>query len=269
MTTTRQHGTVGPMLKVWRQRRGRSQENLALQVGVSTRHLSFVETGRAKPSPEVLLALAAGLDVPLRERNALLLAAGYAPRYRETALDDHTMTRVRRTVERLLDRHSPYPGAVLDRQWNVVLANAAASRMTQHVPPELRGPQTNAFRLCLHPDGLARYTLNFGELADFLLEQLHRLRARAHDDDVEHLAKELLAYPNVAARDSSRHTALDGEPLLLVPWQLDINGARESYLITLTKFATPQDITLDELTIELFYPADDATEAALRAAECD
>lgn len=257
------------MLKDWRQRRGRSQENLALQVGVSTRHLSFVETGRAKPSPEVLLALAAGLDVPLRERNTLLLAAGYAPRYRETALDDHTMAHVRRTLERLLDRHSPYPGAVLDRHWNVVLVNAAANRMTQHVPPEVLGPPTNVFRLCLHPEGLAKDTLNFGELADFLLRQLQQLRTRAHDDDVEQLANELLAYPNVAVRDHSRHATLGGEPLLLVPWQLDINGVRQSYLITLTKFATPQDITLDELTVELFYPADDATETALRASSED
>ena len=257
------------MLKDWRQRRGRSQENLALDVGVSTRHLSFVETGRAKPSPEVLLALAAGLDVPLRERNTLLLAAGYAPRYRETALDDHTMTRVRHTLERLLNRHSPYPGAVLDRHWNVVLANPAANRMTQHVPPELLGPPTNVFRICLHPDGLARYTLNFGELAGFLLEQLRRLRDQTRDDEVEHLAKELVTYPNLAALDRSRQTPHNGEPLLLVPWQLDIDGVRQSHLITLTKFATPQDITLDELTIELFYPADDATDAALRKADSD
>jgi transcriptional regulator with XRE-family HTH domain len=269
MTTAREHGGVGPLLKGWRQRRGRSQENLALQVGVSTRHLSFVETGRAKPSPEVLLALAAGLDIPLRERNTLLLAAGYAPRYRETALDDHTMTHIRRALQRLLDRHSPYPGAVLDRQWNVVMANEAANRMTHPIPRDLLGPPMNVFRLCLHPNGLARHTLNFGQLADFLLDQLHRMRGRAHDDDVEHLAKEVLAYPNVAARDSSRQAALDGEPLLLVPWQLDINGVRQSYLVTLTKFATPQDITLDEITIELFYPADDPTEAALRAAEID
>ena len=144
------------MVKDWRVRRRRSQLDLAYAVGVSPRHLSFVETGRSKPSPELLLALADGLDVPLRERNVFLVAAGYAPRYSETSLDSAAMTKARAALQRLLDTHNPYPGVVIDRQWNVVLANEAASLLTIALPEHLLGPPLNVFRACLHPDGLAR-----------------------------------------------------------------------------------------------------------------
>ena len=138
MTTTLPRSTAGPLVRDWRLRRRRSQMNLALEVGVSPRHLSFVETGRSKPSPELLLALADRLDVPLRERNTLLLAAGYAPRYQQTSLDDRVMTRVRAALQRMLDSHDPYPGVVIDRLWNVVLANDATRRLASSLPPELR-----------------------------------------------------------------------------------------------------------------------------------
>jgi transcriptional regulator with XRE-family HTH domain len=255
---------VGRLLRDWRLRRGQTQMGLAFDIGVSARHLSFVETGRSKPSPELLIALAEGLEIPLRERNTLLLAAGYAPRYRETTLSHSSMTRVHLALQRLLQGHSPYPGVVLDRQWNSVLANDAASQMLAGLPDEVIGPPANVFRVCLHPDGLASRTLNFDELAAFLIAQLHRLRMLSGDPRVELIAEEVISYPNVAALGGWRHRTVAAEPALLVPWLLRIGGTEYSFFVTLTKFATPQDITLDELTVELFYPADDATEAVLR-----
>ena len=257
------HRPVGPLVRAWRLRRGRSQLDLALAVGMSTRHLSFIENSRATPSPEVILALAEGLDIPLRDRNTLLLAAGYAPRYPETGLEHPDMARVHAALGRLLAIHQPCPAVVLDREWNTVLANDAAGRMVEGLPPAILGPPANVFRLCLHPDGLASRTVNFPEHAAFLLGQLDKLRARSPDPAVEAIAREVFAYPNVVPLRSLRQHAPADQPDLLIPWRLRIGDAIHSYFITLTKFATPQDITLDELTIELFYPADNATGAAL------
>jgi transcriptional regulator with XRE-family HTH domain len=239
---------------------------LALDVGVSPRHLSFVETGRSKPSPELLLALADGLEVPLRERNAFLLAAGYAPRYPRTAFGDAQLSQVRGSLWHLLESHDPYPGTVIDRLWNSVMSNQAAVRMVDGLPDELVGPPTNVFRVCLHPDGLAPRTLNFPEWAGYLLGQLRRLVVLTADPAVEDLANEVAQYPTVAALGSGRHSAPTDEPALLIPWRLELAGIEHSLFTTLTTFGTPQDITLDELSVELFYPADQATEAALRAA---
>lgn len=146
---------IGDLLREWRDRRKRSQLDLALEAGVSARHLSFVETGRSRPSPELVLALAEHLDVPLRERNTMLLAAGFAPRYSQTSLDDPATARVRVALQRMLDAQNPYPGVVIDRQWNVLLSNEAAMALTVGIPAHVFEPQLNVFRLCLHPDGLA------------------------------------------------------------------------------------------------------------------
>ena len=259
--------TVGPLVRDWRVRRRRSQLDLAHAVGVSPRHLSFVETGRSKPSPELLLALAEGLEVPLRERNTMLVAAGYAPRYRETALDATAMTRARTALQRMLDTHHPYPGVVIDLQWNVVLANAAAGLFTSGLPPELHGPPLNVFRACLHPDGLARATLNFDEWANYLVGQLHRTALLTDDSELNRLAEEIDGYRNVVdVRTRHREAAFD-EPSLLVPLRLAVDGIELSLFTTLTTFGTPQDITLSELAVELFFPADDATDEWLRAAD--
>ena len=175
---------AGPLLREWRGRRRRSQMDLALEAGVSPKHLSFVETGRSRPSPELLLTLARHLDVPLRERNSLLLAAGYAPRYHETAIDDPASQRVRASLERLLRTHDPYPGVVLNRRWDIVLANDAALQMIGSVPAELLQPVPNVFRFSLHPAGVAAITLNFDEWATYLLAQLRRLVASTGDADL-------------------------------------------------------------------------------------
>lgn len=261
MTTTLAEPPVGRLLREWRQRRRRSQLDLALDVGVSTRHLSFVETGRSRPSAELIVALTDQLDVPLNDRNAFLLAAGYAPRYRRTALDDAAMSRIRVSLQRLLDSHDPYPGIAIDRSWNVVIANRAAQRFTAGLPLELAGPPMNVFRACLHPDGLARQTLNFPDWAAYLVGKLRRIETEAADDDVTALANEVEAYPTI---QSLAQRAAHAEPQLLVPWELQLGTDRLSLFTTLTTFGTPRDITLEELSVELFYPSDDATEVWLR-----
>lgn len=257
---------VGTLLRHWRTRRGRSQMALALDVGVSPRHLSFVETGRSRPSAELLLALSEELSVPLRERNVLLLAAGYAPRYTESALGDAALGRVRAALQRMLDTHHPYPGVVIDRAWNIVLANRAAEALVADLPPHLLGPPVNVFRACLHPDGLAARTRNFAEWSAYLLEQLSRSAALTGDPALSRLLDEVMAYPTVAGGAVQSRPAAD-EPTLLVPLQLDAGGGRElSLFTTLTTFGTPRDITLAELSVELFFPADDASDALLRQA---
>src|SRR4051794_28598919 len=259
--------TVGPLVRDWRTRRRRSQLDLALEVGVSPRHLSFVETGRSRPSPELLLAVAEHLDVPLRERNTLLLAAGYAPRYPQTPLDDDSMARVRATLQRLLAAHDPYPGVVVDRAWNIVVANAAAGALVAGLPASVTTPRLNVFRVCLHPDGLAGRTTNFPEWSAYLLGELHRAATASADPELAALAAEIAAYPNIEPSAGWRHGSPDGELPLLVPLQLQLQtGSGElSMFTTITTFGTPQDVTLSELAVELFYPADDDTERALRA----
>jgi transcriptional regulator with XRE-family HTH domain len=248
---------AGLLLRQWRQRRQLSQLDLALGVGVSARHLSFVETGRSNASPELLLALAERLEVPLREQNSLLLAAGYAPRFGETRLEDPAMDAARTALERMLTLHDPYPGLAMDLHWNVVLSNKAATRIAAALPPELAEAPLNVFRACLHPDGLAKQTLNFPEWAAYLLHQLDRLRLLTADPGVSALADEVGRYPNVAALPA-RHGPF--EPTVLIPWQVRLDGTELSFLTTLTSFGTPRDITLAELAVELFYPTDTTTE---------
>ena len=251
---------VGVLLRQWRARRRVSQLGLALDVGVSARHLSFVESGRSRPSAELLIALTDGLNVPLRERNTLLLAAGYAPRYPAHALDDAALRPARDAIQRLLDAHDPYPGVLIDRCWNVLAANAAARSLMAGIPAELLGPPANVYRMCLHPDGLAARTVNFEDWASYLLAQLRRTIAVTGDPTVLALDAEVRAYPNVA-----RGLDAVGESAsLLVPLVLDADGRRLSMFTTLTTFGTPLDVTLDELAVELFYPADDSTATLLR-----
>ncbi len=157
------NAAVGELVRDWRTRRRRSQLDLSIDVGVSTRHLSFVETGRSRPSPELILAIAHHLEVPLRERNTMLLAGGYAPRYTQRSLDDASMKSVRASIQRLRDAHDPYPGVAIDRAWNVVVANQAGIALSSGLPAHLAGPPTNIYRVSLHPDGMAARTTNFTE----------------------------------------------------------------------------------------------------------
>lgn len=252
--------TVGPLLRGWRDQRRRSQMDLALHVGVSPRHLSFVETGRARPSAELVLALAEGLEVPLRQRNTLLLAAGYAPRYRETPLDAPQMQRAMAAVQRILDAHDPYPGLVLDRRWDVVGANAAAMALLQWLPDHLLQPPMNIMRLSLHPDGMAARTTNLPEWAGYLLRQLDQSLAATGDPEIRALSEEIRAYPSVADLPAP---APDADPQIVLSVELVGPTGPLRMFTTLTTFGTPRDITLEELVVELFYPADDATAQAL------
>jgi transcriptional regulator with XRE-family HTH domain len=256
--------TVGDLLRAWRAKRRLSQLEVGLTAGVSARHLSFIETGRARASAELLVALADVLDMPLRERNALLLAAGFAPRYSETQLDAPDMAAARQAITRVLEAHDPYPGVALDRHWNIVIANTAAKRVLTIVSPELLAPPHNTFRLGLHPRGLAAHTSNFDEWGRHMLRELQRLADSAIDPAATALLDEVRGYPNVQSLLATPPKAAPTNPLL-VPCVLDIAGQRLSLFTTLATFGSPRDVTLAELTVELFYPADAATEAALRA----
>ena len=259
------HATrVGEILRDWRSRRRRSQMDLALHVGVSTRHLSFIETGRARPSPVMLEALSVALEVPLRERNRLLLAAGYAPRYSARALDDAGMYQVRSALERLLRSHEPNPGLVLDRQWNVVLTNRSAAALAAPLPDHLKQPTFNVFRASLHPEGLAALTVNFAEWASYLLQTLRRAVVGGGDAEMVALEREVLSYPNVKMLANAASVDAQAQTPLLVPFVLRLPQGQLSMFTTLTTFGTPRDITLEELSVELFYPSDESTEALLR-----
>jgi len=262
---TRSPQQVGQLLRFWRRRRNLSQLALALEVGVSTRHLSFIETARSKPSADMLLALTERLDVPLRERNQILVAAGYAPAFTQRTLQSPDMQAVQAALSRLLDAHHPYPGFALDRQWNVVQANRAGMALAELLPPFLREPSLNVYRASLHPEGLARVTVNFPDWARHLLHNLRTAVEGSHDTGLQQLEAEVLSYPNVQAVLASRgESKSTGMHALLVPCVLDLPMGRLSLFTTLTTFGTPQDITLQELCIELFYPADAETEALLR-----
>jgi transcriptional regulator with XRE-family HTH domain len=255
---------AGERLRAWRTRRRLSQMEVALTAGVSPRHLSFIETGRARASADVLVALAEVLQMPLRERNVLLLAAGFAPRYPQTPLDAPGLAAMRSAVARVLDAHDPYPGVALDRHWNIVLANAAAQRMVGVLPPALASVQPlNIFRIGLHPDGMAAHTANFDEWGGYMLRELQRLAEASLDPALQALLEEVLSWPNVAAlRARSAPVPADE---LIVQCVLLHGTQRLSMFTTLATFGSPRDVTLAELTVELFYPADAATEAALRA----
>ncbi len=255
---------VGDLLRDWRQRRRLSQLDLAVEADVSARHLSFVETGRSRPSRELVVHLAEHLEVPLRERNALLLAAGYAPVYPETPLDSPSMGRIRDALDTILAGHEPFPAVIVDRRWDLVAANRPALLILgDGVDPVLLAPPANAMRVCLHPDGLAPRITNLAEYSAHLLSRLRRQVALSPDPAVQELVEELRHYPGV---EDSPTTAVDPASMLFVPLSLRTPAGDElTFFSTLATFGTPLDITLAELSIESFFPADAATEAALRA----
>jgi transcriptional regulator with XRE-family HTH domain len=253
------------LLRDWRHRRRLSQLDLALGAEVSARHLSFVETGRSKPSRELLLHLAEHLDVPLRERNSLLLAAGYAPFYGERGLDGEDMVPVRNALEKILGSHEPFPAVIVDRRWDLVTGNRPAmSLMTEGVADHLLAPPVNALRVSLHPEGLAPRIANFDEYSAHLLDRLDRQASLSGDADLAALGDELRAYPGIH-HDSAPVT--EPAELLFVPLVLRAaDGAELTFFSTLATFGTALDVTVAELAIESFFPADKTTDQALRTA---
>jgi transcriptional regulator with XRE-family HTH domain len=256
--------SAGALLREWRQRRNLSQLELALRSAVSARHLSFIETGRARPSREMALHLAERLDIPLRERNRLLLAAGFAPVYGERGLDETEMAPVRAALERFLSAHEPFPAVVVDRHWNVVAANRGVDYVTRGIAPELREPPANALRIVLHPDGLAPQIANLAEWSGYLLTRLRREIEATLDPELEALYQEFVAYPGVAVGQDPSDPPDPGEVLLMHELRLDDRDL--ALFCTFTTFGTARDLTLAELTTVAFYPANPQTAAALNAA---
>jgi transcriptional regulator with XRE-family HTH domain len=253
---------VGELLRQWRERRRLSQMSLALDTEISTRHLSFVETGRSAPSRDMVLRLAEQLDVPLRERNSLLLAAGYAPVYTESGLEAASMTAIRSAIRQLLTAHEPYPAVVVDRAWTLVDANASVALLTSAVRPDLLAPPANVLRVSLHPEGMAPQIANLGEWRAHLLGRLRRQIAQTADPGLAALYDELRAYP---CHQPEPEIELPGPGDVVVPLRVRHADAELTFFSTVATFGTPLDVTVSELMIEAFYPANEATASALRA----
>jgi len=249
---------VGELLREWREQRRLSQLELSSRAEISTRHLSFVETGRSAPSRSMVLNLTEQLDVPLRERNRLLLAAGYAPLYGETSLDAPRMAAIRAAVGQVLAGHEPYPAVVVDRMWQLVDSNASSRLLIDLVAPELLEPPVNVLRLSLHPEGMAPRIVNLGEWRAHLLVQLRRQVAVTADPGLAELYAELDGYPG---GDDPGPADASG---VIVPLRLRHESGELAFFSTVATFGTPLDVTVAELAIESFFPADAHTAAVLR-----
>jgi transcriptional regulator with XRE-family HTH domain len=260
---TRTHQTqtaIGEQLRAWRERRHLSQLALAVQAEVSSRHLSFIETGRAQPGRELILRLTEELDIPLRERNDLLIAAGFAPTFQTRSFDDPAFDPIRAIVELTLERHKPFPAYLIDRHWNIVRSNAAVPALFDGVDAVLLSPPVNVIRLVLHPRGMAPRILNHTAWRSHYLTLLRRQIQMTADPQLEALLRETLAYP-VAGPDARN---ADGSPA--VPLIVQTRLGRLSFIGATTVFGSPADVTLEEVALEVLHPADAYTDQAVQAA---
>ncbi|MFD7401723.1 helix-turn-helix domain-containing protein [Streptomyces sp. NPDC059866] len=248
---------VGALLRAWREQRRVSQLELALQAGSSARHISFIETGRSRPSEEMVLRLAEHLEVPVRERNALLLAAGYAPRYPHTPLDDPALAALREGMERLIQGYEPYPALVVDATYNVVAANRGITMLLDGLPEALLTQPLNAMRLTLHPEGLAPRIRNFREWRGHLLVQMERQIALQRSAPLRELYEEVAAYP--VPESATDAEPAEPVPYFALPMQIEHAGRTLSFISSISTFNTPLDVTVAELAIETLLPADPAT----------
>jgi transcriptional regulator with XRE-family HTH domain len=260
ITTARARRPVGELLRDWRLHRRLSQLDLSVETGISTRHLSFVETGRSRPSPELILRLAERLDVPLAERNTILLAGGYAPAYPSRELTGPDLAPIRTAVRQILDGHRPYPALLVDEHWQLVDANPAVGLLTAGAAPELLAPPVNVLRLSLHPEGMASRIVNLPEWRAHVLDRLRRQAATTNDPVLVDLYEELRGYPG--GEDHGRSRA--GSAAVVVPLRYRHDGGELSFVSTTTVFGTALDVTVAGLAIEAFFPADEATAQALR-----
>jgi len=254
---------AGQLLREWRLRRRMSQLDLASEAGISARHLSFVETGRSRPSREMVLRLAENLDVPLRERNPLLIAAGFAPTYQATDFHAPEMQSARDAVERLLAAHEPYPAILVDRRWELVSANRAAAVLVEGVGPELLAPTCNVLRTSLHPRGLAPRIVNIAPWSAHIIDNLRRQIAVTGDDGLRALERELVGY--AAAMGITVPPETESPRSIAMPMRLRTDTGELALITLIATFGTALDITLAELSLETFLPADAATAAALFA----
>jgi transcriptional regulator with XRE-family HTH domain len=254
---------AGQLLREWRVRRRMSQLDLASTAGISARHLSFVETGRSRPSREMLLHLAENLEVPLRERNPLLIAAGFAPTYQATDFDAPEMRSVREVVERILEAHEPYPAILVDRRWQLVSANTAATVLVDGVAPELLEAPVNVLRTSLHPKGLAPRIANLAQWSVHIFDNLRRQVAVTGDEELRELERELVGY--LDDMGVSVPAAGESPRAIATPMRLRTDSGELALMTMISTFGTALDITLAELSLETFLPADAATAAALFA----
>lgn len=250
---------VGEHLREWRQRRHLSQLDLAVEAEISARHLSFVETGRAAPSREMVLKLAERLSIPLRERNVLLVAAGFAPAFPQRSLEDPALKSARQAIELVLRAHEPNPALAYDRHWNLVTANRMVAPLLEGIPERLLGQPVNILRLAFHPEALASRTVNLAEWCGHLLERLHHQCEATADPQLLGLYNDLKAYPIPA-----RTAPLPPDNNVAIPLKLRHNGEVLSFISTTMVFGTPVDVTLSELALETFFPADDLTATRMR-----
>lgn len=263
MQIERESPGVGLRLRTWRLRRRLSQEELAGHADISTRHLSYIETGRSNPSREMVLRLASRLDVPLREQNAFLLAAGYAPVYRESAFNDTAFAAARQAIDLILKSHEPYPALAVDRRWNLIAANGVVPHLLAGVHASLLKPPTNVLRLSLDPSGLAPNIVNLAQWRGHLFERLGHQIAATADPALISLLDELRSLPS-AENASDEH--LQGEHSgIAVPLKFRTPTGVLSFISTTTVFGSPADVTLQELALETFFPLDDFTRQALQA----
>lgn len=259
----------GPMLRTWRRRRGASQLALALQSGVSQRHVSFLESGRAKPSREMVVQLTSALDVPLRQRNAMLLAAGFAPVYRESNLTAPELAPVHQAIARMLKQQEPYPAYVIDRLWNVLDANEAAVAFSTFLnegppPPPPPGKPSNILRALLDPKGFRPKIANWEEVARYLVSTTYaEILAAGGEPKALAFIEEVLAYPDVPA--SFRRVRFEDRPPPVLSLDFIVGGKALSVFTTIATLGTPQDITLQEIRIECFFPADDRSDALFKS----
>ncbi|MGA5067581.1 helix-turn-helix domain-containing protein [Streptomyces exfoliatus] len=265
MTTVVSDTGVGSLLRGWREQRRLSQLELALRADSSARHISFVETGRSRPSEEMVLRLAEHLEVPVRERNALLLAAGYAPRYTESPLDAPRLDTLRWGIQQLLDGYEPYPALVVDGTYTVVAANRGIGLLLDGLPEHLLTPPMNAMRITLHPEGLAPRIRNLREWRGHLLAQMDRQIALARSESLRALYDEVAAYPLPAEVDPEDRPDAEPYPYFALPLRIEHEGRVLSFVSSISTFNTPMDVTVAELAIETFLPADPATVAYLRS----
>jgi transcriptional regulator with XRE-family HTH domain len=259
MATTRADQPVGALLRRWRQRRHLTQLELSVRAEVSSRHVSFIETGRSRPTSEMILRLCEHLEIPLRERNELLLAGGYAPAYPQHQLSDPPMAAVSEAINLILAAHEPYPAVVIDRSWDLVAANAPVDALMSGAGRHLLQPPVNVLRLSLHPDGMAPRIVNLSQWRAHLLARLAREISATGDAELMALREELAGYP--ARQEPDRHDPT----ALVVPLRIHTGDGELSLFSTTTVFGTPRDVTVAELAIESFYPADQSTADKLRA----
>ncbi|MBL8381593.1 MAG: helix-turn-helix transcriptional regulator [Burkholderiales bacterium] len=256
--------SLGDLLRAWRGRRRMSQLDLATEAEISARHLSFVETGRARPSREMVLTLAEALEVPLRERNALLMAAGYAPLFTERALADPALSPAREAIDAVLKGHEPFPALAVDRRWTLIGNNRAVDHLLEGLPADVLAPPVNVLRLSLHPRGLAPRIVNYAHWRAHLFARLKRDFDLTGDAGIAELIRELRAYP------VPEHARLAGRvetpaPAMVLPLSLASPAGVLNFISTVTVFGTPIDVTLSEIAIESFFPADAHTAEVLRA----